>query len=482
MKSVKPHDWYLWGEFFNVYWFHGCYLEGLVYDIKERTGYGLSQIIAEQEKDITRIYLSRSEWQGIGQRYLDKVAADPQMLEALLGDIRRMADELSAFFRHLRTIDERMLSLSEQLALYKDYHAKHHVLWALGMVPNALELENSLLTNYLKGWLRSVGVTEADLVQVFQTLVTPRELSAAQKSERAMLRLVQQGATRAELLAHTAEYYCTGFGWAGPGFTVEYFESVYQGLRNDQEAQKKLADLVASQDALAERKADILRSLSVPRDVERLFRALEEIFFMKIYRVDAHLYSYGAVRPLMIALAKSQHISLNQLYYLDQLVFINMVERGALDEEKINEIGKYSVNYFDGDSIYFLVGKDARALVNPVRATLPKPEIVNELKGECAYPGKVTGTVKVVNLASEMSKFEEGNILVSNVTDPSLLPIMKKAAAFVTNQGGLTCHAAIVARELQTPCLIGTKIATHVFADGDRVEVDATKGVVKKLH
>ena len=67
------------------------------------------------------------------------------------------------------------------------------------------------------------------------------------------------------------------------------------------------------------------------------------------------------------------------------------------------------------------------------------------------------------------------------MTEPSYLPIMKKAAAFITNEGGVLCHAAIVARELQKPCIIGTKIATHVFKDGDLVEVDADSGIIKKI-
>ena len=64
---------------------------------------------------------------------------------------------------------------------------------------------------------------------------------------------------------------------------------------------------------------------------------------------------------------------------------------------------------------------------------------------------------------------------------PDYLSAMKKAVAFVTDEGGITCHAAIVARELNKPCIIGTKIATKVLKDGDEVEVDADKGVVKIL-
>ena len=80
---------------------------------------------------------------------------------------------------------------------------------------------------------------------------------------------------------------------------------------------------------------------------------------------------------------------------------------------------------------------------------------------------------------SELNKVKKGDILVTYMTSPNFLLAMKLSAGFVTNEGGLTCHAAIVARELKKPCVIGTKIATEVIKDGDLIEVDANKGVVK---
>ena len=68
------------------------------------------------------------------------------------------------------------------------------------------------------------------------------------------------------------------------------------------------------------------------------------------------------------------------------------------------------------------------------------------------------------------------------MTMPRYLPAMVRAAAFVTDEGGITCHAAIIAREMRKPCIIGTKIATQVLKDGDMVEVDADNGVVRKIN
>jgi phosphohistidine swiveling domain-containing protein len=104
---------------------------------------------------------------------------------------------------------------------------------------------------------------------------------------------------------------------------------------------------------------------------------------------------------------------------------------------------------------------------------------VSEFKGQVAYPGIAKGRVRILMKREEVAKLKTGEIIVSPMTMPDYVPAMKRAAAIVTDEGGVTCHAAIVARELKKPCIIGTKIATEVLRDGDMVEVDATKGTIK---
>ena len=109
-------------------------------------------------------------------------------------------------------------------------------------------------------------------------------------------------------------------------------------------------------------------------------------------------------------------------------------------------------------------------------------EGIKELKGQIGYRGKVRGTVRVLFRREQVGEIKEGEILVSPMTTPDFLSAMHKAAAFVTDEGGITCHAAIVAREMKKPCVIGTKIATQVLKDGDMVEVDAENGVVRVIE
>lgn len=105
-----------------------------------------------------------------------------------------------------------------------------------------------------------------------------------------------------------------------------------------------------------------------------------------------------------------------------------------------------------------------------------------EIAGQVAYKGSMQGVVCIVKKQSDISKIKKRDILVSPMTTPDFLPAMKLAGAFVTDEGGITCHAAIVAREMKKPCIIGTKIATQVLKDGDLVEVDAERGIVKILR
>jgi len=110
----------------------------------------------------------------------------------------------------------------------------------------------------------------------------------------------------------------------------------------------------------------------------------------------------------------------------------------------------------------------------------PKVAVQDSLiKGQSAFLGKVSGIVKIIFNKRQIKDFKKGEILVMPMTTPNYVSIMKKASAFITDEGGITCHAAILARELKKPCVIGTKIATKVLHDGDLVEVDADKGVVK---
>ena len=99
-------------------------------------------------------------------------------------------------------------------------------------------------------------------------------------------------------------------------------------------------------------------------------------------------------------------------------------------------------------------------------------------RGLASSPGIGKGKVCVLAGPKEIGKIQKGDILVTEMTTPDFVPAMKKAVAIVTNSGGMTCHAAIVSREMGIPCIVGTKNATQVLKDGIFITVDATRGIV----
>ena len=113
------------------------------------------------------------------------------------------------------------------------------------------------------------------------------------------------------------------------------------------------------------------------------------------------------------------------------------------------------------------------------RASTPAPESHEVLaQGLPAVPGEASGTVRVLADVADGGRLQDGEVLVAQMTNPDWLPTMRRAAALVTDTGGMTCHAAIVARELGVPCIVGARTATKDLADGTVVTVDGTHGRV----
>ena len=154
------------------------------------------------------------------------------------------------------------------------------------------------------------------------------------------------------------------------------------------------------------------------------------------------------------------------------------------DIERVTKRQKAFV-YNDQSRISF-EGKDAQEIIETFEEKIEKTDVLN---GQVASKGKVEGKVKIIpvdysdfgRVNREIEKMQQGDILVAETTAPELIVACKKAGAIVTDMGGLMSHAAIVSREFGIPCIVGTKNASKILKDGDRVEVDGNSGIVRIL-
>lgn len=134
----------------------------------------------------------------------------------------------------------------------------------------------------------------------------------------------------------------------------------------------------------------------------------------------------------------------------------------------------------EGDKVYMVQSRPITTLLRPSETPVEQSEEESKelIRGLGAGPGRGSGEVRVLVSPDQDNGFESGDVLVAEMTTPDWVPLMKKASAIVTDGGGMTCHAAIVSREMGLPCVVGTRNATKVLKDRMLVTVDGTHGVV----
>lgn len=161
-------------------------------------------------------------------------------------------------------------------------------------------------------------------------------------------------------------------------------------------------------------------------------------------------------------------------------IIIYLENKIKANKNIIAERWKHRAVWLHDSKIELFNGEEAKKLAE--KLIEKSPETLDYAKGIVGYPGIVRGKVKIIHTIKDHDKFKEGDILVSHDVSTEFTSLLKKSLAIITDQGGIICHAAIVAREFKIPCIVGTKNASLLFKDGDYVEVDANKGIIRKIE
>jgi len=192
------------------------------------------------------------------------------------------------------------------------------------------------------------------------------------------------------------------------------------------------------------------------------------------------------IKPILIFIAKTSGLKTNDLYYLEIQEFIQGLRNGFNKKikSKINK-RKNEYVFICLNGIYKVI--DDIKKIREIKDFFKDKKIAiidsSEIKGSVAYKvkGRIKGRVKIVKNPKKKINIRKGTILVAIQTTPDYIPIIKRFSAIIVDEGGITSHAAIISRELKIPCIVNTKIATQVLKDGDLIEIDANKGIVKIL-
>ena len=477
-------------------------------------------------------YYDEQDAHDVGKNIVDKFLAKPEFAEEVNRQVLVWADKLREFSEKIPETRLDKLSNKQLWEIYLKHDKIHTEYYQWCWIPVAVDMFHNNLTETLKDHLREKGVKEDNVNECLTILTQPTKKSLIIKEQEEFLEIAsaiskdskqkklfreffkvfeEEHAMPYGLATHTPEYedllerkmddfrekidprfhkmilefyqkyYYIKFMWIGKDgvnsfdhYLKEFVKFIGRGSDPDKMLSEKEMDF---KNGIQKRK-DLVKKLDISGKWLTLFNAFGDFMVTKIYRRYSQIYAIYRMQPILDEIAMRLKITGMQVRLM-MTKEIGDALQGKMDRKVIEKRTEPFVYFVEGANERIFMGKEADKLIKEVESQ--EHEEVNELKGQTGCVGKAKGVVRQIIRPNDMVKMNKGDILVSIATDPDILPAMKKAAAFVTEQGGVTSHAAIVARELNIPCVIGTKIATKVFKDGDVVEVDAYKGIVKKV-
>jgi phosphohistidine swiveling domain-containing protein len=319
--------------------------------------------------------------------------------------------------------------------------------------------------------LQEKGLPKHEVSQTILNLSVARKPNGPEQEERDLWQIKQKMQDpgfdlEAALTAHCAEYAYLAYREPfAEGYGVDYFR-------------KRLNDIKAWE-APSPAYPEVVSRFSPP-ELEYL-QLLDEFVFYRTYRTERSYEALFFLEKFLAHLESDYRLAPHELSYysfreIEQFLADSTYPEASLIQERKSG---FAILLHDSQ-ISVKTGNALKQLIALRNGNKHRHRKV--VHGMVVSRGQAQGPVKIVMDASVQDLVAEGDILIAPMTTPDYLPALRKAAAFVTDEGGMTCHAAIVAREMKKPCVIGTKNATEVFQNGDLVEVDAISGVVKIIN
>lgn len=378
--------------------------------------------------------------------------------------------------------------------LYKQNDKIHTKLYTYGWLPVAVDLFHNNFTNKLKSYLYSICDSKEEAEHAFIVFTTPTRKTIVADEREEFLKIYEKfkrelrakrvsPALKSALEVHAGKWGHLGYIYAGnvePFGKDHYLKEMFELAETGVDSRKLLAQEATQLRIAKQKQIELYKKLKVSALYRSLFDTAQDFALSKLVRRHAQLLNLLLLhKTLVTQIAKRLSLTRYQVQFMLQDEVREVLLSGKINRELLNQRLRHCVFYTEKGFEKIYTGNMERKLLKTVDTKVDKT--IRELAGQTAQPGYAKGMVKIIFRAKDMGKMNKGDILVSVATDPDVVPAMKKAAAIVTEQGGITSHAAIVSRELKIPCIIGTKNATQIFKTGDLVEVDANKGIVRRL-
>gem|GEM_PF-6689615 len=416
-------------------------------------------------------------------RSLQKRVADFKFLAKHEKILARIYKELWALADRLENTDWDKVTDKELARQYERYYDLYEEF--IGAVSSGILIMEAMakeLKTKLEHSAQAHSLND-NLDLAVRVLSTPEKLSMVAQEEMEFLRLALKGRPgREKLSKHVKKWaYIPVYAAFEPWNLNDYTHRLSQ--LNKAEASAKYKELLNHRQRTKRQKAEIYRRFRLDAKTKALATLLAKYLFWRISdETTIGLLTYSR-KNFFNAICQRLYISPKQLLYLIKEEVLPGFKGKELDLSLANDRMKGYAQIINPDGVAVITGTDLEKLLKQIKlvSAATAKQKSNVFAGTPANPGQATGTVKVVLDPGLIGKVKKNDILVTTNTTPAYVMAMKISGAILTEEGGITSHAAIVSRELGVPCVIGIPNITKFLKDGDKVEVDADSGTIKKL-
>ena len=404
----------------------------------------------------------------------------PGTIMKIFNYIYEIGDELMALAKEIRKTNWKGKSYEELVTQFKEF-GKMYEFFSLSLMGYNIQFP---IEKKLKDFIgkkenpdEALAILSFPKKENFPALEQKSLLALASKVKKYSSYSTLPNKIRKELEDHAEEYgWINARGGKGDSWTPEDIFKRAKELKGDYGV--RLKELGTHQINAKNKSDELLDEMNADKEVRELVEMTKELVYFRTYRTDYLNKSFALIRPLLEEMGAKRNLSYYDMLYLLRKEIIDNIE--VTKPEIENRKQHYAFMTLEPEKVYFTSNvREIKEILNEHCMEFSADS--DTLKGQIANKGIVKGPAKIIFGKKDLDKVKPGDILITPMTTPNFIVAMEKAAAFVTDEGGITCHAAIISREMKKPCIIGTKVATQVFKDGDLVEVDAEIGIVKKI-
>ncbi|MBN1168968.1 hypothetical protein JXA63_03710 [Candidatus Woesebacteria bacterium] len=437
------------------------------------------------------VYYQQEELKELADAVHTKIQEDPKFVDTNVKNCYSLGKELLQISENIKLKELKKLSNKELLYLLSNFRSTYQKFLPYLVYPHAIERYFiGKIKEELKTSLSKVK-RHSEFEEMLNTLTSPVNHDIEEQIDMMKVaeKIKEQGITKKvkENIRDIHKKYCWQTFWTveAEPLTYQYYKDALIALSQTDKSIKKEIGIIKKEQKNREYALQrTLNEIKASQNLIDLVAMLQAYINIRTYRKNVISKAHYLHYPLLQEIGKRMDIGkdIDFIAYDEMVNFLendNNVSKVLLRKRKQG----WGVIAVDGN-INVVSGLNEVLEIMEQFQIGQKPIVSSAkqvIKGNPACRGKVTGAVKIIKSVKELNRIEQDDILVTSMTTPDFVPAFGKIMGIITDEGGITCHAAIVSREYNIPCIVGTGNATKILQDGGFVELDAFSGEITIL-